>query len=1181
MNRLKKPLLKAALGLNLILALLPLTSISAEKNEETIVLHNGSQVRFQIKDPELRKGDVQFYDAKTQKWTTAKRNVQLKKTKLPPSTAEGTSSRLKFLHALDAQRCVEFYEQNHPNPWIIDQGGGMSRWPFPKETDLSTGTLDLYGRKFLVVNVYKPDWNNPDKLRGLYLFSDGIKMDEIEGDFQYTTHFDGGEYQQHHTDFKTLHDFEGHIGYGDDSLIVGTQRFHSAIFKDPKKLKSASKTPVEKRTFVARFQNGARLEYEIDPKDPTNTTITYFDKGQKRGSLVSKGLEFASIPYHPDPKESKSGWPKFQKNEKLRDNVKPTFIQLTQADIKGTVIIDQNGAFGHLPFVHPQKLSVTTVEENGSKRLLASFEEAADVRVTPYTVGKFGPPTVRGTFLLSPDASQAPLEVLPDFKDLKKPGSNIKISNSTLEIGKTRIPLKESPKEQATSSNKSSSQKIAEEHYDHPESIDEHPPLHPDSPAHTIGHITYEKEKFTVESIWDEGNESGTWVTRERDGKRLKMSHWHFSSVKDYMTVKDGILTIPESHRKVDLKMFDAEVRKFQATPRQDQVEIENPDRSLEVVDPGAEVHRQFKDLVEEARLHPDQFTQTVDQAIIDELAESIRSGRSAAVLGDPGVGKSTIIRAFAREVALGKVPGIPRTFRIYEVPKSHLDANASGIGVIPQRAKMMAAAGQQKGQAYFIDETHSVVSVGKHSESSINILQDWKTPMERGEFILLGASTSTEYYNAFNSDPAFLDRVDTITKKAPEGETLVEVVKAEISRLYPDAKPDTALVKKAIEYSNKMNVTTRQPRSAINLLKKTYAIQEGKNIFDHAPSFQILNQAAIKLYNADPAMFDPELAKTKLGGLTDRLNTTHIGQESAKKAVHSQWKRKITGVGNTGQFVNSLLFTGPPGGGKTSLLAEAARHMGYEPVKIRMERFQHTTQVDEFLREVWAALNKNSHSYFLLDEIEKADMAVQNAALGLLEDGKFTITETSGAGSIFRQGDARNSLFGITTNAVPHFEQKASIGFNASVESSRVVPSTRALREALSQSGMISPPILSRIPTIEYLEGPTTASFRAATARALDEALAHESKEHGVQFTLKNKNDFLDAMVAIYGENADYRNVGHLIWNEVQDTIADSILHHEFKGSKEVALTWSRQASKLHFKCILNKMGQTLNPKD
>lgn len=653
--------------------------------------------------------------------------------------------------------------------------------------------------------------------------------------------------------------------------------------------------------------------------------------------------------------------------------------------------------------------------------------------------------------------------------------------------------------------------------------------------------VSYAGEAFELRT-----HAEGMQFVRVRDSLAMKVDdkEWKIPSTDQFFELKDGIVEFPVGNLRVDLSQFEAEVARSSFLKKGDVV-LNDADVA---VDPATDVLANFTDLVADSRKNPRHYTEKMDPQILEEIAEALGERKSAVLLGRAGTGKSSAIRAFAREVGLGHVVGFPRTTRIVQVKPSNLSSGGSKVGVIPKRVASLVSAAQQTGMIIFIDEFHSLRGVGTHSNQSNDVTQSFKEPLEKGEMVMLATDTTQEYFNAFGGDSAFDQRFEKITVSAPTGAEVISMAKSTLGARQR-AIPDDEVLQAALQMSTEYDATTRQPRAMINLLLKGYGRMRTHGWVGQPLTLEVLKEAAVAKYKFDPAIYNIKKAAAKLSTLRQGLDASVIGQSAAKDAVVSLFEVGLAKVGDSTR-VNSILFFGPSGVGKTKVAEASADLMGYEKTVIEMNRFRSPADVVEFRRAIHEAVAKFSRQVIILDELEKAHLAVQDAALSILQNGEFTVTTSANSGSQTTvEVNVSQCFFVMTSNAGEAFVRQELKGGN------RV--SIKELKQVVAAGG-VSSHVLSRIRQVVPMGLPSRAEFKEGVERFLAHTLKRESEARNVTFTFKNLEGVVQEMVETYQpDQSDYRDIEAMML-EIDQKIAHAILTVDLPAGGLVELDWN-----------------------
>ncbi|KAG2649382.1 hypothetical protein PVAP13_1NG105400 [Panicum virgatum] len=164
---------------------------------------------------------------------------------------------------------------------------------------------------------------------------------------------------------------------------------------------------------------------------------------------------------------------------------------------------------------------------------------------------------------------------------------------------------------------------------------------------------------------------------------------------------------------------------------------------------------------------------------------------------------------------------------------------------------------------------------------------------------------------------------------------------------------------------------------------------------------------------------------KERLIGLADSLHKRVIGQEESVNAVADAVLRSRAGLGRPQQPIGSFLFLGPTGVGKTELAKALAEQLFYDEkhlVRMDMSEYAEQHSVARLIGappgyvgheeggQLTELVRKRPYRVILLDEVEKAHVAVFNTLLQVLDDGRLT----DGQG---RTVDFKNTVIIMTSN--------------------------------------------------------------------------------------------------------------------------------------------------------------------
>jgi len=155
----------------------------------------------------------------------------------------------------------------------------------------------------------------------------------------------------------------------------------------------------------------------------------------------------------------------------------------------------------------------------------------------------------------------------------------------------------------------------------------------------------------------------------------------------------------------------------------------------------------------------------------------SRRNKNNPILVGEPGVGKTSILEGIAQRVVDGNVPKNLENKRIVALNMTSLVAGAKMRGEFEERLrKVLEEAKESNGEIIlFIDEIHSIVSNG-----AADVL---KPILARGEIKLIGATTTEEFRKNLEKDAALVRRFQKIEVEEPSVEETVSILRGVVGR--------------------------------------------------------------------------------------------------------------------------------------------------------------------------------------------------------------------------------------------------------------------------------------------------------------------------------------------------------------------------------------------------------------
>ncbi|GAA3358899.1 MULTISPECIES: ATP-dependent Clp protease ATP-binding subunit [Saccharopolyspora] len=378
----------------------------------------------------------------------------------------------------------------------------------------------------------------------------------------------------------------------------------------------------------------------------------------------------------------------------------------------------------------------------------------------------------------------------------------------------------------------------------------------------------------------------------------------------------------------------------------------------------------------------------------------SRRTKNNPVLIGEAGVGKTSVVEGLAQRVVDGQVPDVLQDKRVVQLDLSGVVAGTRYRGDFEERMnKLLDEISKNRDRLIiFIDELHTVVGAGG-SDGAVDAGNMLKPKLARGELHVVGATTLDEYRTNIEKDAALERRFQPITVDEPSVADTERILcglrdryeahhqvrfhddairaAAELAdryitdRFLPDkaidlidqagarkrlrtGTPDTDL--RELEQRNDelsrdkaQAIAEEDYERAANLRDEIVAVRErirsqrqgggGIPVVGREEIADVVSRAT-----GIPATQLTEQEKTRLLNLEEQLHKRVVGQDEAVHAIARAVRRSRTGMGDPNRPVGTFLFLGPTGVGKTELaraLAESLFGDQDRMVRLDMSEFQ------------------------------------------------------------------------------------------------------------------------------------------------------------------------------------------------------------------------------------------------
>ncbi len=470
--------------------------------------------------------------------------------------------------------------------------------------------------------------------------------------------------------------------------------------------------------------------------------------------------------------------------------------------------------------------------------------------------------------------------------------------------------------------------------------------------------------------------------------------------VTKYLTKETGV-----TYKKF-LNMMDMENKEIKnsaySNDDDDQEDINKSMRSKKSVDSKSKTPvldnfcRDVSKAVEKGEIDPVVGRKTEIKRVSQILSR--RKKNNPVLIGEPGVGKTSIVEGLAQLIKDGEAPRTLNGKKIFTLELASIVAGTKYRGQFEERMKaILEECKANPDIILFIDELHTIIGAGNAS-GSLDASNIVKPALARGEIQIIGATTLDEYRENIEKDGALTRRFQQVLIEEPtleETKTILMNIKEKYEKhhkvIYTEEAidecvklsaryiMDRAMPDKAIDIMDEAgastNVSLEKPEN-IKILeaKKAKVCQEKREVankqnYEEAAKLRDLekeikseleeaNDAWQKTIEENVTEVGVELISEIVSMVTGipltKISTQEskrlinmdkdlqgkvIGQDAAVTKVVKAIKRNRIGIKDKNKPVGSFIFLGPTGVGKTHLAKLLAEEIfGDADALIRMD---------------------------------------------------------------------------------------------------------------------------------------------------------------------------------------------------------------------------------------------------
>jgi len=519
----------------------------------------------------------------------------------------------------------------------------------------------------------------------------------------------------------------------------------------------------------------------------------------------------------------------------------------------------------------------------------------------------------------------------------------------------------------------------------------------------------------------------------------------------------------------------------------------------------------------------------------IKEIEQTLTKSaeNNVIIVGEEGVGKHTIIDAFAKKIYLGKINSQLMYKRILML---NMEKILNEFVDQKQRESffddLLNEASQAKNIIIFIDNFDKFIS---NEGGGVDMTIPFEKYAKTNLIQIIGITTPFYYQQLiFNNEKIsrIFERVDVYEVPKDRAENILLDSVFSFENIY-DLHIPYESVKEIIEKSEFYLTNIPFPEKAVDLLDTTCSYAKENNIHSITP--EIVNIVLTKKTHI-PTVITKQM-KEKLLNLETLLYSKIIQQDEAVNKLSSALRRSFLLIGKRKKPLASFLFLGPTGVGKTEtakaisqvFFTEQSNSNEFQRIstnfryllRFDMSEYQSKYDIPKLIGDMNSpglltkTIREQSYGVLLLDEIEKADKDMLNIFLTIIDEGYFT----DGMG---KKVDCKNLIIIATSNA--------------------------------KDENVFSPEFLNRFDGIIRFESLNQESIGILTKKIIERISIDIFKLYKVKIFVSEKTINL---VSKKGFDPKYgaRNLERTIRDEIEDKVAKIILSDKAKQGDVINL--------------------------
>ncbi len=519
-------------------------------------------------------------------------------------------------------------------------------------------------------------------------------------------------------------------------------------------------------------------------------------------------------------------------------------------------------------------------------------------------------------------------------------------------------------------------------------------------------------------------------------------------------------------------------------------------------------------------------------------------------IVGDPGVGKKTIVKKFAKLIYDGHALPVLSYKRALELDMGALMAGSANVSEMEARLRMVLDEAVMAGNIILVIDNFSNYLGSQTGVGKIDISGALMPYLASRHIQVVGITTYDGLHKKIESVPGLLKYFEKVEIKELEEDKMLLVLEDVVFSMEQRTgiRATYRALKEIVSKSGQYFADIAMPERAVDLLDEAfiYVVTKTTDKILEPRHVDLIISQKTEIPVGEVAMEERE----KLSRLEDILHQRVINQEEAVKSIASAMRRSRMGVAEKKRPIGSFLFLGPTGVGKTETartLAEAYFGKEERMIRLDMSEYQNIYDINRLIGSseeepgyLTTAVRETPFSLVLFDEIEKAHPSILNLFLQVFDEG--WLTDFSG-----RKVSFRNTIIIATSNAGAELiREMVGQGLNLAAEEEKIL-------DFLQSNNIFKPEFMNRFDGViifHPLSKEHLMKIAGLMLKGLNKRLAEQKMAVVVTEPLLEK-------VVDLGYDPEYgaRPMRRVIQDKIEDLISRKILDGSLQKGQSIEI--------------------------